>query len=207
MESSALAPVQLELKPTKANYWKRTAIAGAILTPFVLLQALRDRGGWYWILVAIVVAISVAGASLYLGRARLVITPTHVGTRGMFGFRWIPRESLDRLLVVRGFRLPLDRTGVRTDAFLFDRSGKRVLRINGQIWDESFVQQFDQALAIPTAVRQGPNSPRDVAAIEPKALNWSETHTLAVFFIALGAGLAAVVLTIVITLLVISVSR
>jgi len=195
MESStaAIAPATVTIKPIAATYWKRTLVGAGVLGLFLAYQAVRLQDPVYWIGVVVVIALCAAGAALYLARASIVVTPERVGRRGLFGFRWIDRSSLDRLLVVRGYGASSSLAGARTDAFLFDKSGKRVLRLFGSVWAETRIQEFDAALALPTRVRQGPTSVKELRAEEPKALGWSESHPIGSFFVTFAAVLGILI--------------
>lgn len=169
------------ITPLKSTYWKRTALAGGILVLWLASRAVLLQSPVYWIAVLITLALAAGITALYLARARVVITPDRVGKRGLFGFRWTDRATLDRLLVARGYGAAMQISSARTDAFLFTKKGKRVMRLTGQVWDEPRVQAFHAALALPTRVRQAPTTVKDLRREEPKALNWNEAYPWASF--------------------------
>jgi len=142
----------------------------------------------YWMALGVVIAVPAACAAGRLLRLKIVVTAERVGLRGLFRTRWYDRSSLARLLIVRGYAR-------RTHAFLFDADGKRVMRLYGDLWDEPRIRALHAALALPTRVRQGPTTRKDLRDEEPGALAWPEGHPVAFVTITLvGASIALAVL-------------
>lgn len=159
--------------------------------PSVILlvtYAINFRESQGWILIALAIVLSAGIRALAIVRLRIVITPERVGVRGAFRTRWYDRASLGRLLVVRGY-------GRRAHAFLFGENGKRLVRLSGDLWDEPRIRAFHAALGLPTRVRQGPTTRRDLRTEEPGAIAWPEAHPVAFITIAVvGVTVALFVL-------------
>ena len=185
----------ITLTPSASAYWKRLAVPAIVVGALAVVRSLYVQNPVLLIAAYVITFAVAAGVSaIYLARARVVIAPDRVGKRGLFGYRWVDRATLGRLLVARGYGQSMTFTGARTDAFLFDTYGKRVMRLTGQIWDETRVQTFHAALALPTRVRQAPTKPKDLRREEPKALSWSEANPGASIVVTFCIVVAVIVL-------------
>ena len=190
----------ITLRPLASAYWKRLLVPAIVTGALALMRSLFVQNPAAVIAVYVITfAIVAVFSAIYLSRARIVITPERVGNRGLFGFRWVDRARLGRLLVARGYGQSMTVTGSRTDAFLFDAYGKRVMRLTGQIWDEPRVQAFHAALALPTRVRQAPTRVKDLRREEPKALGWSEAYPALSIVVTFFVVVAMIVLLVVAT--------
>ena len=184
------------LRPSSANYWKGTAFSAVFLVPLILFQLFvnRDRPG-LWITLVIVVPICLAVIAVYFARARLFLTASHIGKQGILGTRWIAKADIDRALLVRNYTAPMEQP--RTELFAFARDGRKLLRLFGRFWAEADMITLITASGATQGLLEGPVTPKQVTAIEPKALGWVEAHPwLSAFVLTFGLIIAIIVIVI-----------
>lgn len=193
------AEITRTFKPSSANYWKGTAFSAAIFVPLIAVQFVLQRDKVVlWVILITLVPLLLAGIALYFARARVFITPTQVGKQDLVRTKWIPKADFDRSLLLRAYSPPAEQP--RTELFMFAADGRKLMRLFGRFWAEqdmlAIVEESGAKLAVVDEVMR----PKDVVALEPRALNWAEAHPWAFAFLASGAILT---LTVVIVVLVV----
>lgn len=173
-------PVRGVHRPRLASYGRRlrACLSPALLAVGVLL-VLWWRRPAAGIAIALLAVAVLAGAACWtrLRPALVVRTRSHVLRSRTVGFAATALADLDRVITVGSLHRPGDRPRAPGRPYLWgaDRNGRRVLELDGAVWDSRTLEEVAAALGAPrTHVDHA--TVREAAQRWPRLVPWRLRH-------------------------------
>ncbi|MFS0731078.1 hypothetical protein ABC270_13510 [Curtobacterium sp. 1P10AnD] len=145
-----------------------------------------------WALMAAIVvllAVVVGAAVVRLGTAYVGVDATTVDVRGVLSAsRRIPRDAVDRILLVETYGASVDRSVRELVAFAAD--GSHLFRLRGDVWGDAGLDRVVDELGVTVTEEPKPLSSREFARRWPSSRAWYERSRA---FIVVGLLAALVV--------------
>ncbi|MFI7580265.1 hypothetical protein [Kocuria kalidii] len=188
-------PVRAVLRPRLGSYGRRLlSCLGPLLVGAVLLLFLWARRPAPGVALAVLALVLLAAAACWvrLRPALVVRTDSHVLRSRTVGFAATPLAELEHVVTVGDLRRTPGsrRTAGRPHLWAAGRSGRRVLALEGPVWDARTLEDVAVALGAPR-VHVERTTAREAAARWPRLVPWGLRHPR-LRSVASSAGLLAV---------------
>lgn len=173
-------PVRAVLRPRLGSYGRRLlSCAGPLLVVAVLvlfLWARRPAPGVAAVVLALVL-LAAAACWLRLRPVLVVRTDSHVLRSRTVGFAATPLAELEHVVTVGALHRAADapRPAGRPHLWAAGRSGRRVLGLDGAVWDARALEDVAVALGAPRTHVECTTA-REAAARWPRLVPWGIRH-------------------------------
>ncbi|MFI7482569.1 hypothetical protein ACH9EU_09125 [Kocuria sp. M1R5S2] len=173
-------PVRDVLRPRLGSYGRRllgSATPLLVATVLVLFLWSRRPAPGVAAVALVLVLLAAAAAWVRLRPALVVRTDSHVLRSRTVGFAATALADLDHVVTVGALQRSADgsRRSARPHLWAADRSGRRVLGLDGAVWDARALEDVAAALGVPrTHVER--TTAREAAARWPRLVPWRLRH-------------------------------
>lgn len=189
------------LRPRTSLFWQALSGTLAFLLPLsgALYFITIPDGPWPLVVLLqalVVLVFSVAYLS-YINLGFWVGT-SGIAERGFFGLsKYLPRAAIGSIVLVNTYRPSADPV---PQLFICDATGAQVMRMRGQFWSRSSMEDVSEALDIPVTELTDELTRTELLEDHPGLLYWFERHPVLVGIAVVGGVVVAGLLALIVVL-------
>ena len=192
---------EFTVRPTNASKVLRKGTPLLILIAVVTVAVGAGRPGAFIVAAAFVSVL--LGLGLRLLRARVVVTPTQIGTVGLLGRRTMrPLDDVSAVLnayISESGREPagsvLSERG-RRSLFVLDRTGSTIARLKAPHWSDDDMDRLIRRLGIEPIGSTFPITTEEFTQKWPHAIPWWSRNSLVAGALAVGGAAVGALLAV-----------
>ena len=164
---------------TYATWFKQGLPAAGLVAVLLIWKSVHDADTTgelvtYLVIIGVVLVLAVGGMFSYIKGARVEVNAAEIDAVGfLWRHRHIPLAEVGVVLEVAGLEQASSLRPATPLLVVLDRQGKRLLRLNGAVWDTDDLHRIAQAVGAPIE-GLGTVKPKELAQRYPHAVTLVE---------------------------------